>query len=87
MNAMTAEGVAAFFERERKRMYNFKHPSGCECVVCWSAEFHRQMTERNETRSARSRAVLANPELALTPPPELAPVQVSFFAQLDEVAQ
>ncbi|MEH6539416.1 hypothetical protein [Halopseudomonas sp.] len=84
---MTAEAVAAFFERERKRMYDLKHPSACECVVCWSAEFHRQMTERNETRASRCRAVLANPELALTPAPELSPVQVSFFAQLDEVAQ
>lgn len=84
---MTAEGVAAFFERERKRMYHFKHPSGCECVVCWCAAFHRQMTERNEARSARCRQLLANPETALTPAPALPPVQVSFFAQLDEVAQ
>lgn len=84
MNAMTADGVAAFFERERKRMYNFKHPSGCECVVCWCAAFHKQMHDRNEARAERCRQLLANPETALIQP---APAQGNFFAQLDEVAQ
>lgn len=86
-SGLTSDGVAAFFDRERKRMYKIRHPNGCACVVCWCDDFHKRMQARNEARAARCRQVLANPEIALTPAPDIFPVQVSFFAQLDEVSQ
>ncbi|SDR70116.1 hypothetical protein SAMN05216198_0111 [Halopseudomonas litoralis] len=60
--------------------YRPRHNPGCTCVVCWTNDFHREMTLRNESRATRCCQILANPEAAL-------PVQSNFFMQLDEVSQ
>lgn len=61
--------------------YRPRHEPDCACPVCWTNQFHAEMTRRNEVRAERCRQIIADPRVALMPE------QSSMFTVFDEVAQ
>ena len=41
--------------------YLSKHETGCECVVCWTRAFCKEMHARNDARQQRAHEILNNP--------------------------
>jgi len=61
--------------------YRPRHEPDCACPVCWTNQFHAEMTLRNEARAERCRQIIADPRAALVTE------QSSMFTVFDEVSQ
>lgn len=60
--------------------YRPRHLPDCGCAVCWTNQFHAEITRRNEARAERCRQIIADPRVAV-------PRQSSMFTLFDEVTQ